>query len=253
MDRLFRLLDTLLGLAFASALMLGVLSALPLSARAAEAGTAAAVGEQRPVGEFQGIAVAADVRLTVRQGSREAVEVRADAALLPLLETVVEDSGGQRTLHIRWKKGSVVRHAKPPTVEVTVVRLQSLRSAGSSQVRVEALQATELAVAVAGSGDVDLADLRGQALSLKIAGSGQCRAAGRVERLKVGISGSGDVRADTLQADEVSVSVAGSGDVSVHAVKTLAVSIAGSGDVVYRGDAQVTSKVAGSGSVRRRN
>ena len=253
MDRLFRLLDTALGLAFAMALVLGVLSALPNAAQAAEPAATSAAGEQRPVGEFQGIAVSANVRLTVRQGSREAVEVRADAALLPLLETVVEDSGGRRTLHIRWKKGSTVRHANPPSVDVTVVQLQSLRSAGASQVRVEALQAADLAVAIAGSGNVTLADLRGQALSLKIAGSGDFQAAGRVERMKVGISGSGDVRAEALQAEEVKVTVAGSGDVAVHAVKTLEVSIAGSGDVAYRGDPQVTSKVAGSGSVRRRS
>ncbi|HSW03671.1 head GIN domain-containing protein [Aquabacterium sp.] len=255
MDRLFRLLDTVLGLTFAAALAFGVLSALPNTAHAADnwtTGIGPATAEQRNVGEFQAIAVSGSIKLKVRQGGKEAVEVRAEANLLPLLETVVESSSSGKTLYIRWKKGSNLRIQRSPTVEVSVVQLQSLSTSGSSDIAVEPLKTPQLAVSIAGAGDVGLQQLTGDELSVKIAGSGDFKASGQVSKLKISVSGSGDVQTDGLKADDVSINIAGSGDAAVHAAKSLSVSIAGSGDVAYRGDAQVKSSIVGSGSVHRR-
>lgn len=255
MDRLFRLLDTVLGLAFAAALVFGLLSALPTTAHAAGEwmnGNGTVTSEKRSIGEFQAVAVSGNIKLKLRQGSQEGVEVRAESNLLPLLETVVETSSNGKTLFVRWKKGSSLRIHSSPTVDVTVVRLQSLSTSGSSDIAAEALKQPQLAVSISGAGDVNLAQLTGEELTLKIAGSGDFKASGQVAKLKISVSGSGDVRTEALKADDVSVSIAGSGDASVHAAKTLAVSIAGSGDVTYRGDAQVKSSIAGSGSVNRR-
>lgn len=255
MDRLFRLLDTVLGLAFAAALVFGVLSALPGTAHAADNVVTSAgpvTAEQRAVGEFQAVAVSGSINLKVRQGGKEAVEVRAEANLLPLLETVVESSSSGKTLFIRWKKGSNLRIHRSPTVDVTVVQLQALSTSGSSDIVVEALKVPQLAVSIAGAGDVGLQQLTGDELTVKIAGSGDFKASGQVGKLKISVSGSGDVQTEALKADDVNVSIAGSGDAAVHAAKTLSVSIAGSGDVAYRGDAQVKSSIAGSGSVHRR-
>lgn len=255
MDRLFRLLDTALGLAFAAALIFGLLSALPGTAHAAGDwinGSGQMSSEKRSVGEFQAVAVSGNINLKLRQSSQESVEVRAENNLLPLLETVVETSSNGKTLFVRWKKGSQLRIHGSPTVDVTVVRLQSLATSGSSDITAEALKLPQLAVSISGAGDVNLNQLNGDELTLKIAGSGDFKASGQVSKLKINVSGSGDVRTEALKADDVIVSIAGSGDASVHADKTLSVSIAGSGDVSYRGDAQVKSTIAGSGSVNRR-
>lgn len=253
MERLFRLLDAVLGLAFVSALLFGLLTALPLAARAAETVVASGpvAAESRKVGGFEAIAVSGGIHLKVRQGSQEAVEVKVEANLMPYLETVVEGST-PRTLVVRWKKGSHLRVRSTPMVEVTAIQLQSLASAGSSDIAVEPLKSPLLAVSIAGAGDVNLQALHGDELTLKIAGSGDFKAAGQVARLRVSVSGSGDVRTEALKADDVTIKIAGSGDAVVHADKQLQVSIAGSGDVAYTGDPQVKTSIAGSGSVRRR-
>ncbi|WP_395698789.1 head GIN domain-containing protein [Aquabacterium sp.] len=252
MERLFRVLDTVLGLSFAAALLFGLLTVLPGSARAADWVVAAGPvsSETRQVGEFSGIAVSGGINLKVRQGDKEAVQVRAEANLLPYLETVIE--GGNRTLMVRWKKGSSLRIKGTPMVDITVVKLESIASSGSSDIAVDTLKAPQLSVSIAGAGDVGLNTLTGDELSVKIAGSGDFKASGQVGKLKISVSGSGDVQTEALKADEVSVSIAGSGDAAVHAAKTLSVSIAGSGDVSYSGDPQVRSSIVGSGTVARR-
>lgn len=208
--------------------------------------------ETRQVGEFQAIATRGSINLVVRQAAKEAVEVRADDNLVPLIETVVEQRGDQRTLVIGLKKGHSIHSRNDMQVTVDAVKLVSVASSGSGDVRVENLQTPSFKLSLSGSSDARLASIRTDDLSISISGSGDVTAAGRAAKLGVNISGSGDVRLRELQTDEASVSIAGSGDAELSVAKNLNVSIAGSGDVRYHGDARVSSKVAGSGSVTRR-
>lgn len=244
MNRIFRSLDVLLGIGLTAALAMCLLTALPTSASAADAAT-----EQRAVVGFVGLDVAGSFDVRVRQASRDSVELRAEADLLPLIETVIE---GDKVLHVRWKRFSSVRTSSHPIVDIGVVQLQSLLSSGSSKVKVEGMKSPRLSIQVSGAGDVSLNDLSNEQLTLGISGSGDVKATGQAERLQIKISGSGDVRTEGLKADEVSVSIAGSGDAAVRAEKTLKVAIAGSGDVSYTGAATVKSSIAGSGRVHKR-
>ena len=247
----FRWADRVLGASLAVALAGAVLTALPRGAHAADALVTASgpsVAEARTAGDFHGIAVSGGIELKVRQGSQAAIEVKAEANVLPHVETVAENG----TLQVRWKKGSKLRVKDTPQVSVTVVGLQSIASAGSGAIAVAPLKTPKLAVSLAGSGDAAIDALQADELAISIAGSGDLKASGQVTRLQLRIAGSGDVKCDALKADDVTVSVSGSGDASVHAAKSLSVSIAGSGDVLYSGDAQVKSAIVGSGSVRKR-
>lgn len=216
-------------------------------------GSGRLASEARTVSDFQAIALHGPVTLVVRQGGREAAEVRADDNLLPLVETSVEEGGHGRTLHVGLKKGHSVRTRHEIVVTVDVVKLASIATLGSGDVRVEALKTPALQLSISGSSDARLTALQADEFSVSISGSGDVNAAGSASRVKVSIAGSGDARLGALQADDVTVGIAGSGDAEVTANKTLAVSIAGSGDVVYHGNGTLTkSSIAGSGSVSRR-
>jgi Putative auto-transporter adhesin, head GIN domain len=220
--------------------------------RSATVGSGNVVSQMRQVSDFQALKVSGSVDVRVRQTGREAVEVKVDDNVQPLVETVVEVEGGIRTLHVRWKRDANLRIKNNALVTVEVARLSALAILGSGDVTVDTLKTPTLAVSLSGSGDARLTGLDADMAEVSISGSGDVRAAGRATRLKIGVAGSGDVQMLDLKADEVSVSIAGSGDVAVHADKTLDVSIAGSGDVVYAGAAAVRSSVAGSGSISRR-
>lgn len=250
-DSLFRWADRVLGVSLAVALTGVVLTALPGQAHAGDApisATGPAVTEARMPGEFHAIAVSGGIELKVRQGAQAAIEVKAEANLLPYLETVAENG----TLQVRWKKGSKLRVKDTPQVTVTAVDLQSIASTGSSDIAVTALKTSRLAVKLAGTGAIAIDAIQADDLSISIAGSGDMKASGQARRLQLSIAGSGDIQCDALKADDVAISISGSGDASVQAAKSLSVKISGSGDVLYRGDPQVTSAISGSGGVRKR-
>jgi hypothetical protein len=231
--------------------------ALLLTAGAAYAGwttgSGTAATETRAVSGFSAVSVAGSIDVLVRQGSKEGVELRADDNVLPLIETLVEGSGDDRRLVIRFKRGESVRTKTPVTATVDVVNLKALALAGSGDATVEALNTPVFALSLSGSSDALLKKIDTPKFTLSISGSGDVKASGTAGRCEFSIAGSGDVASRDLSCEDVSISIAGSGDAKVSAKKTLAVSIAGSGDVEYSGGAQVVkSSVAGSGSVRQK-
>ena len=204
--------------------------------------------EVREVAGFQGVAVKGPMKVVLRQGTREGVEVSADDNLLPLIETTVD----RGVLKIGAKRGTSYSTRNAVTVTVDFVTLKELAVGGSGDVLAQGIKAAALEVAIGGSGSVRFPDLQARTLSLSIGGSGDFETSGRAQKFSIGVGGSGSVRADRLDADDVSVSIGGSGDASVRANRTLDVSVGGSGDVVYSGDAVVKTSIAGSGSVKKR-
>ena len=227
------------------------LACAPLFVQAATLGSGKSVTETRTVPEFQAIALAGAMDLLVRQGAQQ-LQVQAEDNLLPLLETVVENTSHGATLLVRWKKGINVYTRGKVQVTVSVPRLAALSAAGAGDMKIESFTTPALQVALSGSGDAWLEGLSTDELGVRISGSGDVRGSGKATKLKVGIAGSGDVRLADLRADDVTVKIAGSGDAAVNASKTLEVSIAGSGDVTYTGNASLKSSVAGSGSVSKK-
>lgn len=219
------------------------------SARVVGSGTVRS--EPRAVSGFRAIALNGSIKLVLRQGSREGIELRADDNVLPLIETRVVDRDGMRTLEIGPKRGAYYESRNPVVATVDLITLGALTVAGAGDVVSDALKTPALKVAITGSGDLKLRGLAADEISAQVSGSGDLEFSGRTHKLGVSIAGSGDVNTRGLDADDVSVSVAGSGDAKVTARKTLAVSIAGSGNVVYAGDAVVKSSIAGHGSVTK--
>jgi len=215
------------------------------------AGSGKLASESRSVSGFQAIALHTSMKLVLRQGTREGIELRADDNLLPLIETAVVDRGGVPTLEIGAKKGSSFSTNNPMVATIDLITLRALSISGSGDVTGDALKTPGLAVAISGSGNVRLKQLAADEIAAKVSGSGDIEFSGRTAKLGISISGSGDVKTRGLEADDVTVSVAGSGDADVTARKTLTVSIAGVGNVRYTGDATVKSSISGHGNVSK--
>jgi hypothetical protein len=212
-------------------------------------GSGNVASQTRQVAGFSAILASGPLKIEVRQSAHEALVLRADDNLLPLIETVVENG----TLRIAPKRGESLRTRVPIVVTVDVVDLKALTLSGSGDVSVDALKTPALDMRLSGSSDAKLRNIAIDDLGVRVSGSGDVQAAGTTKSLTVSIDGSGDLHAQDLQADEVSIRIAGSGDASVTANKTLSVSIAGSGGVDYGGKGVVVkSSISGSGSVKQR-
>lgn len=214
-------------------------------------GSGKLVNETRDVTGFQAIALRASMKLVLRQGTREGIELRADENILPLIETRVVDRGGVPTLELGMKNKTSFSTRSEIVATIDLVTLRALSISGSGDVVADALKTPALAVAISGSGNVRLKQLIADEVSVKVSGSGDIEFGGRTVKLGVSISGSGDVKTRGLEADDVTVSVAGSGDAEVTARKTLTISIAGVGDVKYTGEPVVKSSIAGHGKVSK--
>ena len=215
-------------------------------------GSGNVVAQQRELGEVSGVALGGPFELVLRQGTREAVEVRSDDNILALVETRIETgSGGRRSLQVDLRRGTRLAAATRVVVTVDFVRLDDLAIGGSGEISGNGLRSDALAVSIGGSGTIRLAALNAARLDVSIGGSGTLEAEGRAGRLEVSIGGSGRVQAGKLVAKDVRVSVAGSGHAQVNASTTLEITIAGSGEVVHEGSAQPRTTVVGSGTVRR--
>ena len=203
--------------------------------------------ETRAANGFTGIALSVPAVAEIVQGSSEGIVIETDDNILPLIETVIEDS----KLKIRFKDRNMSVSTKTLKMTINVKTIESLAVAGSGDLRAAKLQAGKLKTSIAGSGDVRITSLDTDTLSISIAGSGNFAAGGKANSVEAKIAGSGDLKIGTLASGNVRVKIAGSGNATVWAKESLTLSVAGSGDVSYYGDAKLKQSVAGSGNVKR--
>ena len=112
--------------------------------------------QQREVAPFTAVAATGSMRVILRQGSPQRVEVAASAADQARVETEVRDGslriGRRREGQKRWE---TERFDGPVTVYVTAPTLTAVSISGSGDLRVEgAVQAEDLLVSVSGSGSL---------------------------------------------------------------------------------------------------
>jgi hypothetical protein len=231
---------------------LWIAAAMLLAGSACSATTAGTVdgsgtGGQRsyPVAGFDRVALAGhfDVRVTV--GGASSVRAEGDEAELERLEIGVDNG----RLRIGSRPGSWNSTGKV-IVHVTTPNLQGVEVAGSGNMDVAPLRATQFRGGVAGSGNLVLQGLESDEARFEVAGSGNVRAAGRTRALRLEVAGSGTAAFADLQAETAQVEIAGSGGAQVRASGTASVATVGSGDVVVVGGARCTVSKVGSGNVR---
>lgn len=207
----------------------------------------------REVSPFTAVAAAGSMRVVLRQGSPQRVEVEASTADQGRVETEVKNG----SLHIgRRREGrkmwDVEKFDGPVTVYVTAPILTAVSVSGSGDLRVDGpVQAEDLLVSVSGSGSLKIPQLTARRLATSVTGSGDATLGGSCPQHSISVSGSGEVRATDLRTDDTTVRVSGSGDARVNAAKTLTSRTSGSGSVLVSGNPQITSSKSGSGTVKR--
>jgi len=207
----------------------------------------------REVSPFTAISAAGSMRVILRQGSPQRVEVEASAADQVRVETEVRNGslriGRRQEGRKMWE---IERFEGPVTVYVTAPTLTAVGVSGSGDLRVEgSVQAEDLLVSVSGSSSLRMPKLTARRLTTSVSGSGSATLGGSCPQHGISVSGSGAVQAANLRTDDTTVRVSGSGDARVNAAKTLTSYTSGSGSVLVSGNPQITSTKSGSGTVKR--
>lgn len=207
----------------------------------------------REVSPFTAVSAAGSMRVILRQGSPQRVEVEASATDQVRVETEVRNGslriGRRQEGRKMWE---IERLDGPVTVYVTAPTLTAVSVSGSGELRVEgSVQAEDLLVSVSGSGSLKMPQLTARSLTTSVTGSGDATLGGSCPQHSISVSGSGEVSAVDLRTDDTTVRVSGSGDARVNAAKTLTSRTSGSGSVLVSGNPQITSSKSGSGTVKR--
>jgi len=214
------------------------------------AGSGVVSTESRQLADFNAISIEYPGQITIRQGSSESLEIKAEDNLLPQLTAEVRNG----TLYFEnseqnWRDR--VNPHDPVLVTITVVDLNKVRFPTAGKMRIEGLETDSLSVSVSGAGDVTLTDLTADNLDFSLSGAGNIAADGKSKSLKLQISGLGNFKGGDLQSQDASVQISGAGSATVWAEDTLDARISGAGSIEYYGDPKVNEQISGVGSVTK--
>src|SRR4051812_30667509 len=181
--------------------------------------------ETRQAGDFKRIDVTAGIGVTVQIGPAQPLEVRAQANILPVIATDVEDG----TLRIH-STGSYTS-SEPVEVRVVTPSLDGISMSGGSQAKVTGLQADALDIAVNGGGGIT--------------------ANGTVSMLNLAVNGGGSVGFDELVARSIALDLSGGASARIHASEQVNGTATGGSTVTVLGNPQVNVQTSGGSAIAR--
>jgi len=181
--------------------------------------------ETREIGAFSRIEASAGIRVVIRIGPAEAIEVSAQQNLLPVIATDLR--GGTLSIEARDDFTTV----EPVTVTVVIPALDGITLSGGARADIEGLDA--------------------ESLELRIRGGAQVTAAGSVHRVALDADGGATARLEDLSIRAATVSIDGGATATLTASDEVTGTAAGGSRLTVLGDADVSVEVSG-GSVASR-
>ena len=182
--------------------------------------------ETREVGAFSRIEASTGIRVVVRIGPSEAVEVTAHENLLPVIAT---DLRGE-TLNIEASEDFTT--LEPVTVTVVVPALDGITLSGGSQAVIDGLDA--------------------ESLELRIGGGAQVTAAGSVGSVTLHADGGATASLEDLSVRVATVSMDGGATATLTASDDVTGTAASGSRLTVLGDAVVSVEESGGSEVTRR-
>jgi hypothetical protein len=181
--------------------------------------------ERRDVAAFTRIEATAGIRVVVRIGPSEAVEVTAQENLLPVIAT---DLRGD-TLSIEASEDFTT--LEPVTVTIVVPALDGITLSGGSQAVIDGLDA--------------------ESLELRIRGGAQVTAAGSVGSLTLHADGGATASLEDLSVRVATVSIDGGATATLTASDDVTGTAAGGSRLTVLGDAVLSVEESGGSVVAR--
>ena len=181
--------------------------------------------QTREVGAFSRIEATAGIRVVVRIGPSEAVEVTAQENLLAVIAT---DLRGD-TLRIEASEDFTT--LEPVTVTVVVPALDGITLSGGSQAMIDGLDA--------------------ESLELRIRGGAQVTAAGSVGSVALDADGGATASLEDLSVRVATVSMDGGATATLTALDEVAGTAAGRSRLIVLGDGVVSVEKSGGSEVAR--
>jgi hypothetical protein len=205
--------------------VLSVFVALAAALAGCIQGQGPVTSETREVTAFTRIEVTAGIRVVVRIGPAEAIEVSAQANLLPAIATQV----GGETLRIEARDDFTT--VEPVTVTVVIPALDGITLSGGSRAEIDGLEATSIQI-----------DIRGGASATLV---------GAADVVELTADGGAVADLQDLSAGTMALRLSGGAKATVNASDAVTGSASGGSSLTVFGDAELRVETSGASEVAR--
>ncbi len=217
--------------------------AAPWSFGGTTRGSGTVTREVRVVEAFDTMRLSGSVKVELRQGERDGIEVETDDNLQPLIEVVHRGAAldiGQR--------GNI----KPTTLSIVVTarRIDALTVSGAAGlVAPGRWKAEKLRLDIGGAGVIKFSDLAVEQLSVDGGGSGVLNLGGSAGVLRGALGGASTLSAKRLSTREADLRIGGSAQAVLWVRESLQGSVGGAGALRYYGKPRADVARGGAGKV----
>jgi hypothetical protein len=212
-------------------------------------GSGKVVLENRPIADFDSLALFSSGRIILTQGTAPSLSVETDDNLLPYIRTTVEGGALEITTERDGRS-----HNLDPTGEIVfrlgVTDLTDISLFGAGRIEAGTLTAERLDIQVLGSGDIAIEALTADVLDVSVPGHADLEFAGAATSQSISWMGAGTYDGSALQTESAEVDILGAATITVWATETLDITITGSGTVEYYGQPQLDQRITGAGDIR---
>lgn len=196
---------------------------------------------------FNIITTAGAIKINIRQGDRDAVEVKGSQAFRENVRHKVKDGELTVSLENDWS-GNGLSITDDNTVFVTIKDLKRIHASGAGNIQISDLETSLLDIELEGANNVRLDKVRTEITKLTIDGGGKFSATGSSEKLDINLSGTAFVDAYEFFCDEISLNLDGAGKCNLFAKREINGTLDGVTKVNYKGGALI--KTQNSGAVK---
>jgi len=205
-----------------------------------------AVSESRAVNGFIGVAAGGAFAVSITLSGKEGARVdAADQTTLNLVETVVEN----QILQIRFKSNINIINVGPISVFVDAIRISSLQTEGSSDMRLlSTTQEPKIDLSAMGSGHITLV-VQSTTVNCEAQGSSVIDISGACQTASITTHGAATFSGAQLQIDTANVLVQGSGKVEIAVTSAVNGMIQGGGLLRIRGQPREAVQLQGAGQI----
>ncbi len=210
-----------------------------------EKGNGEIVREKRSTGDFDGLRIAGNFEVILKESNQPFIEINTDENLLDFIDTEVSSGILRVTQEKKLISRSKIR------IIIYYEELKEIRAMGAALIKNEDyLSSDDLEIIMEGAGAIDL-KIMSDKLLVELSGAGVISLAGEVQEQELNLMGAGKLEAFDLDSKDCDVTVGGLGGAEINVTEKLNAKIEGIGSIRYDGQPKdINTEIKGLGRIK---
>jgi hypothetical protein len=202
--------------------------------------------EDRTVPAFTAVHISAGMRATVEIGPQRPVHLEADDALLPLIETVVEDGA----LQVRYKQHTIFHHGERQVrITIQTPELHAVGASGGSIVKAALTRTSKSEIQASGGSEISVRGVDAGRLDVQGSGGSVVEVSGSADALSLQLSGGSQLHGRDFSTRDLDVQGSGGSQAELKATGKIRGGLSGGSQLHASGGASARVSTSGGSQV----